>query len=105
MDRNRSPVFFSQSSALFRHLELVDKWENSYTCSICSKSFARNETLKEHILIPTGEKTYSCLVCEKSYAVNSALGRHARVHTREKLYFNVLLKEKVLFILVAKIKQ
>ncbi len=54
------------------------------SCSQCGKSFTRNESLKDHMLIHAGIKPYSCSQCGKSFTQKGSLMRHMRIHSEEK---------------------
>ena len=55
-----------------------------YTCSLCTKTFKHNDSLKVHMRIHTGEKNFSCNFCGKPFPYRSSLTRHMRTHTGEK---------------------
>jgi KRAB domain-containing zinc finger protein len=52
--------------------------EKQYSCSQCSKSFARVDKLQIHLRIHSGEKPYSCENCTKSFARSYHLKRHVK---------------------------
>ena len=55
-----------------------------FSCSWCTKSFARKDHLKKHFKVHTGEKPYNCSMCDKSFSNSEQLKIHTRVHTGEK---------------------
>ncbi|XP_054626259.1 zinc finger protein 501-like [Dunckerocampus dactyliophorus] len=55
-------------------------------CSLCDKTFARKNNLKEHMICHTGERPFICSVCGKSFSRKGILTRHTRLHTGEKPY-------------------
>jgi uncharacterized Zn-finger protein len=60
--------------------------EKQFSCSQCSKSFARLDKLQGHLRIHSGEKPYSCSQCSKSFTQSSGLQLHLRIHSGEKPY-------------------
>lgn len=64
----------------------VEKKSKNFTCSICSKSFARENLLQRHmdIHVNTENKLWICETCGKSFNAKSTLINHAIVHQTEK---------------------
>ena len=57
-----------------------------YSCTQCTKSLSRDESLKRHLMTHTGEKLYPCTQCTKSFSTDGNLKLHLRIHTGEKPY-------------------
>jgi KRAB domain-containing zinc finger protein len=56
----------------------VHSGEKPYSCSQCSKSFARSSSLQVHLRIHSGEKPYSCVKCSKSFTTDGSHKRHVK---------------------------
>ncbi|XP_059621870.1 zinc finger protein 271-like isoform X2 [Phlebotomus argentipes] len=55
--------------------------EKSFLCSICTKSFYRQEHLDRHVKIHMpSEKKFECTVCQKKFNRKDNLRSHMRVH-------------------------
>ncbi|XP_039665062.1 zinc finger protein 605-like [Perca fluviatilis] len=83
---------FADPRNLRRHMS-VHTGEKPFICSICGKGFAQKTHLRKHLVIHTGEKTFICFFCEKRFRDRSSLKRHLIVHTGEK-QFNCSLCDK-----------
>ncbi|OMH79752.1 Transcriptional regulator prz1 [Zancudomyces culisetae] len=55
-----------------------------YRCSICGLGFARNTSLKSHLLIHSVLKPFVCNVCNMQFRRQQDLKRHSKLHTGEK---------------------
>ncbi|XP_028440187.1 zinc finger and SCAN domain-containing protein 12-like [Perca flavescens] len=83
---------FADPRNLRRHMS-VHTGEKPFICSVCDKGFAQKTHLRKHLVVHTGEKTFSCFFCEKRFRDRSSLKRHLIVHTGEK-QFNCSLCDK-----------
>ncbi|KAM3965863.1 uncharacterized protein ACR2FA_000193 [Aphomia sociella] len=57
-----------------------------YSCSYCTRRFARPHEKVKHERIHTGEKPHSCEICGKSFRVSYCLTLHMRTHTGARPY-------------------
>ncbi|KAF4517941.1 hypothetical protein B566_EDAN005308 [Ephemera danica] len=67
--------------------EQIDRsWRDDveFKCNICSKTFARKDNLRQHLVIHSGEKSFKCDKCPQSFSRASDLKVHYRIHTAEK---------------------
>lgn len=58
--------------------------EKPFLCKYCSKSFSRQDKVKNHERIHTGEKPYVCQLCTYGTADSGSLKKHMRIHTDER---------------------
>ena len=54
----------------------AEKIDGFYTCSKCSKSFARLDSLKQHYGIHVQDYALKCSMCELTFGWASTLRRH-----------------------------
>lgn len=50
----------------------------------CNKTFARSQSLIEHVRTHTGERPFRCSICQKSFTRKSGLNIHNRIHSGER---------------------
>ncbi|XP_042559833.1 zinc finger protein 239-like isoform X2 [Clupea harengus] len=70
----------------FRLHQYIHTGRRPYCCSLCGKSFTREGGLKKHQRIHTGERPYHCTQCGKSFTREGHLKQHQRLHTGERPY-------------------
>ncbi|KAL7670346.1 hypothetical protein ACOME3_005283 [Neoechinorhynchus agilis] len=58
--------------------------DSKFNCKICSKSFASQSGLKQHMNVHKSNRPYTCQICDKSYTQPSNLCRHKRTHLVEQ---------------------
>ncbi|CAG9789587.1 unnamed protein product [Diatraea saccharalis] len=54
-----------------------------YKCDVCSKCFAIESRLKQHMRGHTGERNFVCPVCKNAYMHKMTLSKHMRTHGTE----------------------
>ena len=60
--------------------------EKTFRCDICSKSFKKNSSLKQHILSVHGGKTFKCEICPPNFTHKRYLKIHNKsVHGQKKI--------------------
>ncbi|XP_077416802.1 uncharacterized protein LOC144048554 [Vanacampus margaritifer] len=74
------------SKKMFHKKMRASTQENTFSCSVCSKTFSQKGTLGLHMRIHTGEKPYSCSFCARRFTLKSHMISHMRTHTGEKPY-------------------
>ena len=52
------------------------------TCSICSKKFAQQDALEDHLMRHFGQKPYYCSYCKESFTTESEVIKHEKIHNR-----------------------
>ncbi|EXJ87697.1 hypothetical protein A1O1_04622 [Capronia coronata CBS 617.96] len=52
-------------------------------CSICGRTFAKNDHLERHIRSHTKEKPFKCTICGRKYGRNDTLLRHQNDHRED----------------------
>lgn len=57
-----------------------------HQCSVCSKTFTRGTTLREHERSHTNEKPYKCTTCEKGFSRRKDCRRHELLHTNVRKF-------------------
>ncbi|KAF7935820.1 uncharacterized protein EAE98_002040 [Botrytis deweyae] len=55
-----------------------------HRCNVCSKTFTRGTTLREHARSHTNEKPYKCSTCRKGFSRRKDCRRHELLHTNAK---------------------
>ena len=62
-----------------RHIATVHEGKKQFKCSICDKSYGRNDVLKDHISsVHDGIKPHKCTICEKAFSRKDKLARHMK---------------------------
>jgi len=82
---------FCHSNSLKYHMKKHDPEtsEKTYRCSLCSKSFARSDTLYQHIITHTGKNPYQCIICSTAFTTKKNLNKHmTRQHHTSKTTTN-----------------
>lgn len=57
-----------------------------HQCNVCSKTFTRGTTLREHERSHTNEKPYKCTTCEKGFSRRKDCHRHELLHTNVRKF-------------------
>ncbi|KAF7884198.1 uncharacterized protein EAF02_004534 [Botrytis sinoallii] len=57
---------------------------DSHRCNVCSKTFTRGTTLRDHTRSHTNEKPYKCSTCRKGFPRHKDCRRHERLHENAK---------------------
>uniref|UniRef100_A0A8C6WRV5 C2H2-type domain-containing protein n=1 Tax=Neogobius melanostomus TaxID=47308 RepID=A0A8C6WRV5_9GOBI len=74
---------FSRNDHLKSHMRTHTR-NTSFMCTVCAVSFSQSNALKIHMRTHTGEKPFRCSVCGKSFSENGTLTKHMMTHTGEK---------------------
>ncbi|KAG5675157.1 hypothetical protein PVAND_005083 [Polypedilum vanderplanki] len=77
---------FKFASSLYTHRKYHG--EGEFVCSYCSRRFARNSDLVNHIRVHSGEKPFKCQVCGKNFAQKQALYYHHQTHPETRASAN-----------------
>ncbi|XP_058821547.1 zinc finger protein 383-like [Topomyia yanbarensis] len=74
------PKKFKSKSALISH-QLIHTGKKPHTCKTCGASFRQQAHLKTHNLLRhIKEKKFACVICSKAFALNGNLTQHMKIH-------------------------
>lgn len=73
---------FASISLLNKHSKIhMDENQRRYACSLCPKKFYMSASLNRHTLTHTGKKPFKCKECSKTFARQDSLRGHMqRLH-------------------------
>lgn len=75
---------FTTKAALRMHSK-CHRYDSSYTCAVCKKSYNMQDRLKKHILASHHNKTpFGCPLCGLSFVEKNLLERHVVTHADER---------------------
>ncbi|TGO53146.1 hypothetical protein BCON_0129g00290 [Botryotinia convoluta] len=57
-----------------------------HRCNVCSKTFTRGTTLREHARSNTNEKPYNCSTCRKGFSRRKDCHRHELIHLKTQRF-------------------
>ena len=76
---------FQKDSYLKEHISIVHERRKFFECDKCNAKFARNHTLKLHVLSEHEGKSLACHICYRKFIYDSSLKAHiSEVHERSK---------------------
>ena len=75
-----SPVVVSRAKEGKQKAEKIEANQN-IICDICSKSFARQEGLRQHMKLHLDIRDFKCDSCDKGFFTKVQLVAHRSVHT------------------------
>lgn len=81
-----SEININTFAVMILHTLFADTGERPYLCSICDKSFARQETANIHKRTHTGEKPHVCKICHRGFTSSGHLTGHMRSHSGTKTH-------------------
>lgn len=76
--------YFWTKDSLDEHLKSAHWKRTAFLCTICSKPFADNPSLKRHLVTHSELKKEICQICNARFHTKSKLKRHARMHASTK---------------------
>lgn len=76
---------FAQFQGLYQHKQIHQTSRQLYKCNFCTKSYLSKQSLTAHIRTRhTGFKPFRCEVCKKSFTTQKAVSYHAKIHKEER---------------------
>lgn len=66
--------------SLKRHIDVTHLKKKQISCSQCSKLFASQANLREHLNLHTGKRPFQCQICKRHFRQASQLSLHKREH-------------------------
>ncbi|TGO26084.1 hypothetical protein BPAE_0066g00100 [Botrytis paeoniae] len=68
-----------------------------HSCNVCSKTFTRGTTLREHARSHTNERPYICSTCSKGFSRRKDCRRHELLHANAKKFYCTSRNRPVVF--------
>lgn len=76
---------FANNLNLKQHLRIVHSQFNRHICQLCDKQFATLDHLKKHVLSQhQNERKHNCSICNKLFTQLCHLKQHMKIHTTGK---------------------
>ncbi len=74
---------YTHKSDLARHMTTLHPDHPGYDCPICSRHFAIQSYLREHLKTHTKVKEFACVLCPRTFRYENALIKHQETHSEE----------------------
>ena len=74
---------FAKNKHLVQHVK-IHLGIKDFKCDKCGTTYGREETLKRHLVNHSKKRPYSCSICPKSFARSEYLNAHMQAHNRTK---------------------
>ncbi|XP_072943126.1 uncharacterized protein [Epargyreus clarus] len=75
---------FARPCEVLRHQQIFHMGERKHVCDVCDMTFARRNSLRQHVIKHSNVRNFKCDYCEKAFKWRKHLRRHVMLHMKRQ---------------------